>query len=187
MASKRKRSSVAAQSAPVNGSSMYANVEPELGSTVITPTSKRTTSRRSAVETNPDFNDEIVDGKAALRASPDAEDGVGALRLERVNGGSPEAQAKKQRKTPTKSSIAARKAAKEIQAFKAEQAAKKSVDSGLKNTENGDEAEQRPDPEADEATAAEDIDTIKKEAARPPPVNSGILPLPWKGRLGYVS
>jgi len=31
-------------------------------------------------------------------------------------------------------------------------------------------------------------DTIRDlAAARPPPVNSGYLPIPWKGRLGYVS
>ncbi|KAI1819352.1 UV-endonuclease UvdE [Xylaria intraflava] len=30
------------------------------------------------------------------------------------------------------------------------------------------------------------IDAIKQERARPPPVNSGYLPLPWKGRLGYA-
>ena len=30
-------------------------------------------------------------------------------------------------------------------------------------------------------------DAPERGAARPPPVNSGYLPLPWKGRLGYVS
>ncbi|KAJ2988217.1 hypothetical protein NUW58_g4096 [Xylaria curta] len=32
-----------------------------------------------------------------------------------------------------------------------------------------------------------DIKVAKQEGARPPPVNSGYLPLPWKGRLGYVN
>lgn len=27
---------------------------------------------------------------------------------------------------------------------------------------------------------------VEKAALKPPPVNSGYLPLPWKGRLGYV-
>ncbi|RYP78008.1 hypothetical protein DL769_003280 [Monosporascus sp. CRB-8-3] len=31
-----------------------------------------------------------------------------------------------------------------------------------------------------------DIDKIKREGSRPPPVNSDYLPLPWKGRLGYA-
>ncbi len=32
-----------------------------------------------------------------------------------------------------------------------------------------------------------DINVIKREGARPPPVNSDYLPLPWEGRLGYVN
>ncbi|RYP02240.1 hypothetical protein DL764_005882 [Monosporascus ibericus] len=31
------------------------------------------------------------------------------------------------------------------------------------------------------------INEIKREGARPPPVNSDYLPLPWKGRLGYAN
>ena len=46
------------------------------------------------------------------------------------------------------------------------------------------------DPEVDDEQAAEDGDQVEaevKEASlRPPPVNSDYLPLPWKGRLGYV-
>lgn len=37
--------------------------------------------------------------------------------------------------------------------------------------------------EVDEA----DVNVMKQEGARPPPVNSEYLPLPWKGRLGYVN
>ncbi|KAI8623931.1 UV-endonuclease UvdE [Xylariaceae sp. FL1651] len=42
--------------------------------------------------------------------------------------------------------------------------------------------------EEDEACLPDEnyIDTIKKEGARPPPVNSDYLPLPWRGRLGYA-
>lgn len=32
-----------------------------------------------------------------------------------------------------------------------------------------------------------DVATIKQEGSRPPPVHSEYLPLPWKGRLGYVN
>ncbi|KAK4645218.1 UV-damage endonuclease [Podospora bellae-mahoneyi] len=40
----------------------------------------------------------------------------------------------------------------------------------------------------DEAPVAteEALDTVKRGAARPPPVNSHYLPLPWRGRLGYA-
>lgn len=44
----------------------------------------------------------------------------------------------------------------------------------------------REDPEEPVEPEAEDINDIKLEGARPPPVNSDYLPLPWKGRLGYV-
>ncbi|KAK8066719.1 UV-endonuclease UvdE [Apiospora hydei] len=42
------------------------------------------------------------------------------------------------------------------------------------------------DPEEPAEPEAEDINEIKLEGARPPPVNSDYLPLPWKGRLGYA-
>lgn len=32
-----------------------------------------------------------------------------------------------------------------------------------------------------------DTEAVERSARRPPPVNSDILPLPWRGRLGYVS
>lgn len=41
------------------------------------------------------------------------------------------------------------------------------------------------DPEADEEEPADEGE-LKEAFSRPPPVNSSYLPLPWKGRLGYV-
>ncbi|PNP39424.1 hypothetical protein TGAMA5MH_08630 [Trichoderma gamsii] len=38
---------------------------------------------------------------------------------------------------------------------------------------------------ADTSEANADAETIERSARRPPPVNSDVLPLPWKGRLGY--
>lgn len=40
---------------------------------------------------------------------------------------------------------------------------------------------------ADTSEANADAETTERSARRPPPVNSDVLPLPWKGRLGYVS
>jgi hypothetical protein len=40
---------------------------------------------------------------------------------------------------------------------------------------------------ADVSEANADVETAERSARRPPPVNSDVLPLPWKGRLGYVS
>lgn len=42
------------------------------------------------------------------------------------------------------------------------------------------------DPEADEDATANPKE-VEEALSRPPPVNSDYLPLPWKGRLGYVS
>jgi UV DNA damage endonuclease len=95
--------------------------------------------------------------------------------------------AKKPRKTPTKSSRAAKEGSDEIKAFIAEQAAKKVAETKAKKEDDEDEWDKRRDPDGDDAGPVEDVDTMKKEAGRPPPVHSDYLPLPWKGRLGYVS
>lgn len=42
------------------------------------------------------------------------------------------------------------------------------------------------DPESDEDVPVE-AKELKDALSRPPPVNSDYLPLPWRGRLGYVS
>ncbi|KAJ5811337.1 hypothetical protein N7474_007638 [Penicillium riverlandense] len=42
------------------------------------------------------------------------------------------------------------------------------------------------DPESDEDVPV-DPEELKEALGRPPPVHSNYLPLPWKGRLGYVS
>lgn len=44
------------------------------------------------------------------------------------------------------------------------------------------------DPDDVDNLEAEDEDEaeVKEALSRPPPVNSEYLPLPWKGRLGYV-
>jgi UV DNA damage endonuclease len=42
------------------------------------------------------------------------------------------------------------------------------------------------DPESDEEIPIE-ADELKEALGRPPPIHSSYLPLPWKGRLGYVS
>jgi UV DNA damage endonuclease len=42
------------------------------------------------------------------------------------------------------------------------------------------------DPESDEDVPVE-AEELQDALSRPPPVNSSYLPLPWRGRLGYVS
>ncbi|CZR60980.1 probable UV-endonuclease UVE-1 [Phialocephala subalpina] len=216
MPPKRKRSSVAIDTVSTNGlppsNSSTSILPPNIA--IQRPPPKRQTSRRGKVGTNPDHNSDIVDGKAALRASPDADEKGEALDIAKVlpttpaksNGAkaTPKQEdsdsplsdieaptpastpAKKPKKNPTKSSIAAKKGSDEIKAFKAEQAAKKAAEVKVKKEEDGDEWNKRVEPDGDGEAQAEDVDTLKKEAARPPPVNSDYLPLPWKGRLGYA-
>ena len=47
-------------------------------------------------------------------------------------------------------------------------------------------AETTLDPESDEDVPVE-VEDLQEALGRPPPVHSSYLPLPWKGRLGYVS
>ena len=179
------------------------------------PAINRRATKRGKVDTNPDHNGDIVDGKAALRASPDADEPGESMELGKAINGPPttpprangmneedgnqspqisnnldiqttDASDKKTKKSPTKSSIAAKKASDEIKAFKVEQAAKKAAGVRIKQEDGEDEWDKRLDPDGDEVGPAEDADAIKLEARRPPPVNSDYLPLPWKGRLGYV-
>ena len=213
MPPKRKRLSVAATSIPSFESSLIHEtpiLHPTSSTLIRPPRTKRQASRRK-VDTNPDHNADILDGRTALQASPDAEEAGETLDVENVTGGSakangiakveedsdsplseapmdplPPKSTRKQKRNPTKSSIAAKKGSDEIKAFKAEQAAKKGTETNVKK-EDGDEWDQRLDPDGDEAGPIEDVDVMKREAGRPPPVNSDYLPLPWKGRLGYVS
>ena len=222
MPPKRRRSTAAlAEPAEILPPGMGAP-DPILPLTVAATKSSKPTrkpSRRGKVDTNPDHNADIQDGKAALRASPDADEKGEALDMNKAvskppttpaktNGTKkmptkkedsdsplsdlePEtpapASGKKPKKTPTKSSVSAKKGADEIKAFIAEQKAKKAAETKIKKEDGEDEWDKRQEPDGDEEGPAEDVDVIKQEASRPPPVNSGYLPLPWKGRLGYVS
>ena len=217
MPPKRKRSSVAATSTLSTGrpSIHETPMLPPFSSIANNPPSvKRQASRRGKIDTNPDHNADIVDGKAALRASPDVEVVGEAVDMKQVNGGPPKTFAKAngtsgaaqeddsdtplsdvevetlvsasaKTKAPTKSSIAAKESSDEITTL-TEQTAKEATDMGVKG-EDGDEWDQRVDLDGDDAGPVEDVDIMKREAGRTHPVNSDYLPLPWKGQLGYVS
>jgi len=214
MPPKRKRSSAAAVSNAAPIDAPFLPREPPIpppSSAAKPPVPSRRASRRGKIDTNPDHNADVVDGKTALRASPDADEKGEALDVQKVSNGAAKIPAnangvreededsplfdletpappstKTQKKSPTKSSMAAKKGSDEIKAFKAEQAAKKAAATKIKKEDDEDEWDKRIDPDGDEEGPAEDIDTLKNEAARQPPVNSDYLPLPWKGRLGYV-
>lgn len=214
MPPKRKRSSVAA--AATDDSPSTSNLPPSQLTSIKPPARpSRQSSRRGKPDTNPEHNVDIIDSKTALRASPDADEPGESFSLEKIKepitpaetngvkisvkseesdsplsdiegGVSAPTPAKKQKKAPTKSSIAAKKGSDEIKAFVAKQAALKAAEKKIKKEDDEDEWDKRVDPDEDDEGAGEDADAIKLEARRPPPINSDYLPLPWKGRLGYV-
>lgn len=63
----------------------------------------------------------------------------------------------------------------------------KSLDSDSGIVLNEKTTKDEPDePNAPDEGAPLDDEVLERGARRPPPVNSDRLPLPWKGRLGYV-
>lgn len=181
---KRKRLSTNAAAEPV------ATVPtPVVESQLVTPPSKRArTSRQTAskvkkepLSTNPEENANIIDGTQALRASPDSD--VPSL----VNGQDSDSPLSELSDvhSPVKTAAAAR-SQNAAEALKPENSA--SGPKAVKKQTEKDKIKEPQflDPEAEGEEEA-DEEEIKAALSRPPPVNSDYLPLPWKGRLGYVS
>lgn len=126
--------------------------------------------------TNPDTNPDVLDGMSALRASPDGHEaaapeshlapdmsnGVVNGDASQTSNGVPATKGRGKKAGTTQVKV-------EPEESKAAVVAPAWAD------------------DADEAEGLEEDETEVKEAlARPPPVNSDYLPLPWKGRLGYA-
>lgn len=112
----------------------------------------------------------VIDGPAALCPSPDAEEWF-ALPNGEMEGGPKQAQ----EATEVSGAPSGRKKkdtmAEQKTSLQEPQAAVK------------DEAVVDPEVAEEEAVPLEEL---QEALGRPPPVNSGYLPLPWKGRLGFV-
>lgn len=63
----------------------------------------------------------------------------------------------------------------------------KRVVEDIKVADLDNDAAQGPTEVDGEDFEVEDVNALKEAGSRPPPINSDYLPLPWKGRLGYVS
>lgn len=151
--------------------------------------------------TNPDRNPNILDGPDATRASPDAEE-LDQCNLEKL-GIRGEDDVKKEDKdnndsdsplsdlSDTDSPVKAGKS-------KSKQDRRVEIQSQIADNRKDEPAvqasttKQKPandyqflDPEA-EGDEEADEEEIQAALSRPPPVHSNCLPLPWKGRLGYV-
>ena len=196
---KRKSVSSVAHAPPTS------TVPPFLPSLVgsVPPSIKRRTSQRTqaanvpASRTNPDTNADVLDGPEALRASPDAEQkderlefgkiGVDAGKqikdedndVPSLTGGDSDSSLSEMSDVeslvkPTSGKNASRGVKVKAETVKGTNSTAKAKDP------------QFLDPEAEGEEEANE-EEIQAALSRPPPVNSDYLPLPWKGRLGYVS
>ena len=201
---KRKTSSLA-QEAP---STTIPIPVPPLDNGMLVPSKRRTSQRKVATSegrsilTNPDRNPGILDGPEALRASPDADEADESVDVTKA-GMDIAKQVKNEdedmpslmdrgdsdsslsdmpdMESPIKKPISSVKA-------KAPTAQKDKGNIKAAPAKPKQAATKEPqylDPEA-EGDEEADEEEIQAALSRPPPVNSNYLPLPWKGRLGYV-
>ena len=150
--------------------------------------------------TNPDQNADILDGPEALRASPDADENDERFNLERAgvdvdqqvkNGGGSTPSLIIQEDSSLSDLSDVESPSKTVPLKT--QSQKPATKLASKRTKGNIEAEPKEakkepqflDPEADGEEEA-DEEEIQAALSRQPPINSDYLPLPWKGRLGYV-
>lgn len=166
------------------------------------PPAKRRASQRKVsqpksapVSTNPEENADVLDGPEALRASPDADEAGESVAVAKA-GMDVDNQVKIEEDgvQPPEEGTASDSPLSEMSDL--ESPAKKPKPSGKpakpKVKESTDtkakatvKEPQFLDPEA-EGDEEADEEEIQAALSRPPPVNSDYLPLPWKGRIGYV-
>ena len=199
-ATKRKRPTVNASGASKSDENVAA------------PPLKKRASTRSAANAatvNPDASNEVLDGPEATRASPD-----GDANNSIVTGGNvkeeqdvgvkaktkrPSTKREKANRTTVNTSTPldeavpadATAAGSKGKAAKQNKSRGKAEHNGItpsqvQNIAAGQKTEDDSfDPEAEGSDVVDEEET-RETVARPPPVNSAYLPLPWKGRLGYA-
>ena len=175
------------------------------------PTKRRASQRKQnhlppkPTSTNPDINAEVLDGPEALRASPDAEEKDETLDVDKIEGGiathikdeedtvpslvtSGESESSlsdmSDVEPPLNNKPQTAKSRKTLKIPSQMGMAQKLPSTGPTKKVESKEP-QFLDPEADGEEEA-DEEEIQAALSRPPPVHSDYLPLPWKGRLGYV-
>ena len=142
--------------------------------------------------TNPNKNEQVLDGAQALRASPDATEKSEKLNVKKI--GLKEKQIKGEDDSPpslvedegSESSLSelSDPASPSQPIAKPTKPSKKKVKSEPA-VEKEDSGARYVDPEAEDDEEAGE-EEIQSALSRPPPVNSDYLPLPWKGRIGYA-
>ena len=179
----------------------------------VKPPRRQSTRGGAGPTTDPNLNPDIMDGVNALRASPDGhEDGGLQSRLKPsgVNGAANGVSAESTHATTDINSLPTNGHAPVVNGIVPTPAASKNkrkragaphvkaeevesniggiIGSKANVTGPAENAGMAGDPEAGEGLDEdmEDEGEVKEALSRPPPVNSEYLPLPWKGRLGYV-
>lgn len=196
---KRKSLSTATQGRAITTVPVHS---PPFDDDLAPPLKRRASQRRVSQQrpdtgsTNPNKNANVLDAPEALRASPDGDEtmnlGAAGMDVEKQvkkdDSDSPLSEMEEvdelvekegdKDKDKTAATAAAKKAGKGLSAKKPAVAAKEKIEPIREPQFLDPEAEG--DEEADE-------EEIQAALSRPPPINSDYLPLPWKGRLGYVS
>lgn len=167
------------------------------------PPPKRRASQRKVSQTtpntgstNPDENANVLDAPGALRASPDADEPDERIDLQKA-GMDVEKQVKEDDDDSPLSEMSDSGVPVETTKSKAKGKPavagnnpgkvdlKKRASAPTKDKKEVTREPQFLDPEAEGEEEA-DEEEIQAALSRPPPVHSDYLPLPWKGRLGYV-
>ncbi|KAL8996050.1 MAG: hypothetical protein Q9169_004362 [Polycauliona sp. 2 TL-2023] len=165
----------------------------------------RSSGRKASM--NPEKNANVMDAPEAFRASPDADTKDERMDLDKMftkekddsvpslveNGDSDTPLSElsdietvaKATAPPPKASKASKKGGKGEAAKAAKDTADEKPAAPAKAKKADAKEPQFLDPEADGEEEA-DEEEVKAALSRPPPVNSDVLPLPWKGRLGYA-
>lgn len=139
--------------------------------------------KKARASTNPDVNDAVIDGVDASRASPDnVPNAAVAPGLESDSSLSDVPDAVAEAPQRKRKPVRAPPKPKQV---KAEDADDNEAAAALAPTPKKGDDESLHDPEAEGDEEANE-EELKEALSRPPPVNSDYLPLPWRGRLGYV-
>ena len=207
MGKRKSISALASEPAPTN-----VPIPVPWNDSVTRPAKRRKSQREIKAKaedsfTNPNKNANVLDGPQALRASPDADEADESLDVAKagidvskqvkeeddevpslVTGGDSDSALSflSDVESPVKTTPIKSKQEKVVDTkpvTKGAAAPSKAKLSTSKKEENKEP--QFLDPEAEGEEEA-DEEEIQAALSRPPPVNSNYLPLPWKGRLGYV-
>lgn len=208
---KRKRSSIAGANSPIEAAPAMDRTKIRRSEVAKPPRRQSSRGGQAVAITNPNINPGIIDGVTALRASPDGhEDDSLDPALPGINDAANVATSPKAGTTTAIKAVISNGDASATKSAGSTPAASKGrrKKAGAPHVKVEDEGSNIApakgnavniagpagntgvdgDPEGEDGLdeVHEDEVEFKEALSRPPPVNSDYLPLPWKGRLGYV-